>query len=69
MDSRLRGNGVPSLDGARSKCEIYWRECNDERPQSVTGIKTPVAFIKVIGEPGRPTVQKTGSLASGRSNG
>lgn len=52
----------------RSKCEAYRREYNEERPHSAIGNKTPVEFMKAIGQPSQPVVQITGSSASGRSN-
>jgi putative transposase len=42
-------NWFLSLDDARSKCEAYLREYNEERPHSAIGNKTPVEFIKSIG--------------------
>ena len=48
-------NWFLSLDDARSKCEAYRREYNDERPHSAIGNKTPMEFIKSIGQPSRPT--------------
>lgn len=49
-------NWFLSLDDARSKCEAYRREYNDDRPHSAIGNKTPVEFIKSIGQPSRPMV-------------
>ena len=49
-------NWFLSLDDARSKCEAYRREYNEERPHSAIGNKTPVAFIKSIGQPSRAMV-------------
>jgi putative transposase len=49
-------NWFLSLDDARSKCEAYRREYNEERPHSAIGNKTPVEFIKSIGQPSRPMV-------------
>ncbi len=49
-------NWFLSLDDARSKCEAYRREYNEERPHSAIGNKTPMAFIKSIGQPSRPMV-------------
>ena len=42
-------NWFLSLDDARSKCEAYRREYNEERPHSAIGKKTPVAFIQGLG--------------------
>jgi len=61
-------NWFLSLDDARSKCEDYRREYNEERPHSAIGNKTPVEFMKTIGQPSRAMVLRTGSSASGRSN-
>ena len=61
-------NWFLSLDDARSKCEAYRREYNEERPHSAIGNKTPVEFMKSIGQPSRLILRRTGSLASGRSN-
>ena len=47
-------NWFLSLDDARSKCEAYRREYNEERPHSAIGNKTPVEFKKSIGQPSRP---------------
>ena len=47
--------GKPT-DNARSKCESYRREYNEERPHSAIGNKTPVEFIKSIGQPSRSMV-------------
>lgn len=47
-------NWFLTLDDARSKCEVYRREYNEERPHSAIGNKTPMAFIKSIGQPSRP---------------
>ena len=49
-------NWFLSLDDARSKCEDYRREYNEERPHSAIGNKTPVAFMKSIGHPSRAMV-------------
>ncbi len=49
-------NWFLSLDDARSKCEAYRREYNGERPHSAIGNKTPVEFMKSIGQPSRPMV-------------
>ena len=55
-------NWFLSLDDTRSKCEAYrreyasWREYNEERPHSAIGNKTPVEFMKVIGQPSRSMV-------------
>ena len=49
-------NWFLSLDDARSKCEAYQREYNEERPHSAIGNKTPVEFMKSIGQPSRPMV-------------
>jgi len=49
-------NWFLSLDDARSKCEAYRREYNEERPHSAIGNKTPVAFMKSIGHPSRAMV-------------
>lgn len=43
-----------TLDDARSKCETYRREYNEERPHSAIGNKTPMAFMKAIRQPSRP---------------
>jgi putative transposase len=48
-------NWFLSLDDARSKCEAYRREYNEERPHSAIGNKTPVAFIQGLGQPSRPS--------------
>lgn len=45
-----------SLDAARSKCEAYRRKYNEERPHSAIGNKTPLEFIKAIGQPSHPMV-------------
>jgi putative transposase len=42
-----------TLDDARSKCETYRREHNEERPHNAIGNKTPMAFMKSIGQPSR----------------
>jgi transposase InsO family protein len=47
-------NWFLSLDDARSKCEAYRRKYNEERPHSAIGNKTPVEFIKAVGQPSRP---------------
>jgi putative transposase len=47
-------NWFLSLDDARSKCEAYRREYNEERPHSAIGNKTPVEFMKAIGQPSQP---------------
>ncbi len=49
-------NWFLSLDDARSKCEAYRREYNEERPHSAIGNKTPMEFIKTVGQPSRPLV-------------
>ena len=49
-------NWFLSLDDARSKCEAYRREYNEERPHSAIGNKTPVEFMKSIGQPSRTMV-------------
>ena len=55
-------NWFLSLDDTRSKCEAYrreyayQREYNEERPHSAIGNKTPVEFMKVIGQPSRSMV-------------
>lgn len=49
-------NWFLSLGDAHSKCEAYRREYNEERPHSAIGNKTPVEFIKSIGQPSRPMV-------------
>jgi putative transposase len=49
-------NWFLSLDDARSKCEAYRRDYNEERPHSAIGNKTPVEFIKSIGQPSRAMV-------------
>jgi len=49
-------NWFLSLDDARSKCEAYRREYNEERPHSAIGNKTPMEFIKTIGHPSHPMV-------------
>jgi len=49
-------NWFLSLDDARSKCEDYRREYNEERPHSAIGNKTPVEFMKTIGQPSRAMV-------------
>ena len=49
-------NWFLSLDDARSKCEAYRREHNEERPHSAIGNKTPMEFIKTIGHPSHPMV-------------
>ena len=49
-------NWFLSLDDARSKCEAYRREYNEERPHSAIGNKTPMEFMKSIGQPSRPMV-------------
>lgn len=48
-------NWFLSLDDARSKCEAYRREYNEERPHSAIGNKTPVAFVQGLGQPSRPS--------------
>ncbi len=47
-------NWFLSLDDARAKCEAYRREYNEERPHSAIGNKTPVEFMKAIGQPSQP---------------
>jgi putative transposase len=47
-------NWFLSLDDARSKCEAYQREYNEERPHNSIGNKTPIKFMKSIGHPSRP---------------
>jgi putative transposase len=49
-------NWFLTLDDARSKCEAYRREYNEERPHSAIGNKTPMAFMKAIGQPSRRVV-------------
>lgn len=49
-------NWFLSLDDARSKCETYRREYNEERPHSAIGNKTPMEFIKSIEQPSRSMV-------------
>ena len=49
-------NWFLSLDDARSKCEVYRREYNEERPHSAIGHKAPVEFMKSIGQPSRQMV-------------
>ncbi len=47
-------NWFLTLDDARSKCEAYQREYNEDRTHSAIGNKTPMAFMKSIGQPSRP---------------
>lgn len=47
-------NWFLSLDDARSKCEAYRREYNEERPHSAIGNKTPMELIKTIGQTSCP---------------
>ena len=47
-------NWFLTLDDARSKCEAYRREYNEDRLHSAIGNKTPMAFMKSIGQPSRP---------------
>ncbi len=49
-------NWFLTLADARSKCEAYRREYNEERPHSAIGNKTPMAFMKSIEQPSRPMV-------------
>ena len=42
-----------SLDDARSKCEAFRREYNEDRPQSSIGNKNPLEFMKSAGHPSR----------------
>ena len=42
------------LNDAKSKCEAYRRDYNEERPHSAIGNKTPMAFMKAIGHTSRP---------------
>lgn len=49
-------NWFLSLDDARSKCEASRREYNEERPDNAIGNKTPMEFIKTIGQPSRLVV-------------
>ena len=42
-----------SLDDARSKCEAFRREYNEDRPHSSIGNKTPLEFMKSAGHPSR----------------
>ena len=47
-------NWFLSLDDARSKCEVYRREYNEERPHSSIGNKTPMELVKSAGRPSCP---------------
>ena len=49
-------NWFLTLDDARSKCEAFRREYNEERPHSAIGNKTPMELMKTIGQTSRPTV-------------
>jgi putative transposase len=48
-------NWFLSLDDARSKCEAYRRDYNEERPHSAIGNKTPMELVKSVGQPSHPT--------------
>ena len=56
-------NWFLSLDDARSKCEAYRIEYNEERPHSAIGNKTPMEFMKSIGQPSRPMARRVGNSA------
>ncbi len=47
-------NWFLSLDDARSKCEAYRRDYNEERPHSSIGQMTPMELLKSIGHPSHP---------------
>jgi len=52
----IKRNWFLTLDDARSKCEAYRREYNEERPQNAIGNNTPMEFIMSIGHPSRPMI-------------
>lgn len=62
-------NWFLSLEDARVKYEAYRHECNNERPHSLIGNKSPVEFMKSIGaspitgEIPRQTVRFAGSTS------
>jgi len=43
-----------SLDDARSKCEAWRRDYNEQRPHSAIGGKCPIEMIKGAGPYGPP---------------
>jgi putative transposase len=47
-------NWLLTLDDAPSKYEAYLREYNEERPHGAICNKTPMAFLKTIGQPSCP---------------
>ena len=47
-------NWFLTRDDARTNCEAYRRDYNEERPHSAIGTKTPMAFMKTIGQPSHP---------------
>ncbi|MEP1879423.1 MAG: integrase core domain-containing protein, partial [Roseibium sp.] len=49
-------NWFLSLEDARLKCEAFRQDYNHIRPHSSIGFKTPVEFMKSIGNPNQPVV-------------
>jgi len=54
--STARRSCVLAIVDARSKCEAYRREYNEARPHNAIGNKTPLEFIKAIGQPSHSMV-------------
>jgi len=55
-DDLLNGEIFYSLKEAQTVIEQWRRHYNEERPHSAIGNKTPVEFIKSIGQPSRAMV-------------
>ena len=47
-------NWFQSLDDARSKCDTYRIEINEDRLYRAIGNKTPMELLKSVGQPSRP---------------
>ncbi|MBS8262799.1 hypothetical protein DYI23_21455 [Roseibium polysiphoniae] len=45
-----------SLENARLKCAAFRQDYNHVRPHSSIGFKTPMEFMKSIGNPSQPMV-------------
>ena len=48
-------NWYLSLDDAKSKCGVYGRDYNEDRPHSAIGNKTPMELMKSVGQASCPT--------------
>jgi putative transposase len=48
-------NWFLTLEDAKLKCEAFRHDYNYVRPHSSIGLKTPVEFMKSIGNPNQPT--------------